>query len=81
MLRVDYLPRDGQAKTGDIIATTGVGGLFPRDIVIGAIKELLPDSKGLSMYAVTEPTVDIRDVENVLVITSFAGQASEQQGE
>ncbi len=81
MLRVDYLPRDGHAKPGDIIATTGVGGLYPRDIVVGIIKELVPDSKGLSLYAVTEPPVDIRDVENVLVITSFAGQASEQQGE
>ena len=81
LLRVDYLPRDCKAKEGDIISTTGVGGIYPRDIVVGIIKELLPDSKGLSLYAVTEPPVDIRDVENVLVITSFAGQASEQQGE
>ena len=81
LLRVDYLPRDSKAQAGDIVSTTGVGGIYPRGIVVGIIKELLPDSKGLSLYAVTEPPVDIRDVENVLVITSFAGQASEQQGE
>jgi len=79
--RVSYLPRESKAQPGDIISTTGIGGLFPRDIVVGIVKEVLPDSNGLSLYAVTQPSVDIRTVEEVLVITSFAGQASEHQGE
>lgn len=75
MLRLSYLPRDSAAKAGDLVATTGVGGLFPRELVIGTIKEILPDSQGLSLYAVVSPPGDIRSVQDVLVIKHFEGQA------
>lgn len=81
LFKVFYLPRDGESKVGDIISTTGIGGLFPRELVVGTIKELLPDSKGLSLYAVVEPPADIRNVRDVLIIKHFEGQASLQQGE
>ena len=61
------------------MATTGVGGLFPRELVIGTIKEILPDSQGLSLYAVVSPPADIRGVRDVLVIKRFEGQASAAQ--
>ncbi|PWM22189.1 MAG: rod shape-determining protein MreC [Oscillospiraceae bacterium] len=76
LLLLSYLPRESQAQTGDLIVTTGVGGLFPRDLVIGAIRELRPDSKGLSLSAVIEPPADLRAVRDVLVIKSFAGQTA-----
>lgn len=81
LLKVSYLPRDGEAQVGDIIATTGIGGLYPRGLVIGTIKELLSDSRKLSLYAVTEPPADIRTVQDVLVIKSFDGQTPAEQGE
>ena len=76
MLLLSYLPRESQAQPGDIIATTGIGGVFPRDIVIGSISELRPDSKGLSLNAVIEPPADLRAVRDVLVVKSFEGQAA-----
>jgi len=81
LLKVNYLPRDGQSQPGDIIVTTGIGGLYPRGLIVGTIKELLSDSRKLSLYAVTEPPTDIRTVQNVLVIKYFDGQASAEQGE
>ena len=76
MLLLSYLPRESQAQPGDIIATTGIGGVLPRDIVIGSIRELRPDSKGLSLNAVIEPPADLRAVRDVLVVKSFEGQAA-----
>lgn len=81
LFRVSYLSRTSQAQAGDLIATTGIGGIYPRELVVGTIKEILPDSKGLSSYAVVEPPADIRAVENVIVIKHFEGQASEENGE
>lgn len=76
LLRLSYLPRESAAKVGDLVATTGVGGLFPKELVIGSIKEILPDSRGVSLYAVILPPADIRNVRDVLVIKHFEGQAS-----
>lgn len=78
LLKAMYLPRDGESKAGDIVTTTGIGGLFPRGLTVGTIKEIRPDSGGLSLYAILEPTIDIRNVRDVLVIKDFEGQASAQ---
>ena len=76
LLKLSYLPRESTAKAGNVIATTGVGGIFPRELIIGTIKEILPDSQGLSLYAIVSPPADIRNVRDVLVIKHFEGQAS-----
>lgn len=78
LLKAMYLPRDGESKAGDIITTTGIGGVFPRGLTVGTIKEIRPDSGGLSLYAIVEPTLDIRNVRDVQVIKHFEGQASSQ---
>ena len=70
-LRLSYLPRESSAAPGDIVVTTGTGGICPNNLVVGTIREVSPDAKGLSLYAVIEPPADLRDVSDVLVITAF----------
>ena len=61
------LQRESGASAGDIVITSNVGG---------TIREVRTESHGISLYAVIEPAVDVRTVKDVLVITSFEGQAS-----
>ena len=77
LLKLSYLPRESEAKAGDLVVTTGIGGTCPKDLVIGTVTEVLPESGGLSLYAVVDPPSDIRGVTNVLVITSFSGEENE----
>lgn len=65
------LPRDTLATVGDQIITTGLGGMYPPDILVGTIKELVPESSGKSTTAVVEPGVDIERVTHVFVITNY----------
>lgn len=74
-LKLGYLPRDTGASPGDVVVTTGVGGIFPREIVVGTIERLLPESHGLSLYAVIEPPSDLRNIRDVIVIKNFEGKA------
>lgn len=73
-LRLSLLPRDSKAEKGNLVVTTGVGGMFPRDLVIGSVENVLPDGQGLSLYAEIQPVSDIRKVQKVMVIKRFDGQ-------
>lgn len=79
LCQLTLLQRESGASAGDIVITSNVGGLYPKDLVVGTIREVRTESHGLSLYAVIEPAVDVRTVKDVLVITSFMGQASETE--
>jgi len=71
LLRLSYLSMDGDIKNGDLILTSGIGGMFPRDLIIGTIVDLQSDETGLSAYAVVKPTVDLDALTQVAIIKSF----------
>ena len=70
-LRLSYLPRDTKVLKGDVIETSGVGGLFPKGIVIGTVEEVKTETHAISKYAVIKPAVDFDSVNHVIVIKSF----------
>ncbi len=71
LLHMAYLPRDALAKVGHIVATAGIGGMYPKELIVGEIIEISPDSNGLSLNAVIRPFGDIKTIQSVLVIKSF----------
>lgn len=68
------IPSTHTLKQGDIIVTSGVGGMFPKNLVIGQVKSTSVDNYDTSKFAVVEPYEDIRKVHSVLVITDFSTQ-------
>ncbi len=71
LLKLTYLPEDTVLLNGDIILTSGVGGVYPKDLVIGTIKKVKTDSSGMGDYAVIEPKVDLNKLTQVFIITDF----------
>jgi len=71
LLRLSYLSIGDDVKNGDRILTTGIGGVFPRDIVIGDVTDLRADDTGISAYAIIKPAVDLNGLTQVFVIKSF----------
>lgn len=74
---IRYLPKNTQAKEGDIISTTGMGEVFPKDLIIGTIEKVEDDSSGNYCYAVVQPVCDIPEVKTVFIIKDY--QYQEQQ--
>lgn len=65
------LSADHKIKEGDIIVTSGVGGKYPPNLILGEVETLSYDAYDATQYAVIEPYEDIRKVTNVLIITDF----------
>lgn len=64
---MNYLDRSAKTVVGDVIETSGTGGIFPRGITIGKISEIKEDSRNLTLSAVIETDVDIYKLDSVLV--------------
>jgi rod shape-determining protein MreC len=76
--KMSYIDRGSAVAKGDIVTTSGVGGVFPKGLMIGTVNEVQVEPHGTSLYAVLEPAVDIYSIKDVVVITEFEGQTREQ---
>jgi rod shape-determining protein MreC len=65
---MDYIPIDVDIMVGDAIETSGIGGIYPKGIIIGKVKEVRKSSNELNKYAVIEPAVDFRRLEEVIIL-------------
>ena len=70
-LRLDYLPADCQLLGGDLVVTSGLGGHYPAELVIGSVEEVQVDDSGSASYAIVEPKVDFDALTEVFIIKSF----------
>ena len=74
LLKLAYLDAGVVLNSGDAVETSGVGGVFPKGVLIGRVRELRTESHGISQYAVLEPAVDVDAVGTVFVITNFESE-------
>lgn len=70
-LKLTYLPADTVLLNGDVILTSGVGGVYPKELVIGTVTKVVKDTAGMGDYAVIEPAADIEKLTQVFVISDF----------
>ena len=63
------LDRATEARKGDQVITTGLGGVFPANLLVGTVQEVVPEQSGKSSSAVILPGADPRTVKHVFIIT------------
>lgn len=64
------IPRDADVVEGDQVITSGYGGIYPKGIAIGTVQRIENDAGGLLKYAILQPSVDFKRLEEVSVITA-----------
>jgi rod shape-determining protein MreC len=70
-LRLHNVLQSDTLSVGDTVFTSGLGGNFPRQILIGQITEVERKDYELYQTATVQATVDFDHTEAVLVITDF----------
>lgn len=68
-LKLMYIPTDADLVLEDTIETSGLGGIYPKGIQIGKIKEIIESKNITDRYAIVETSVNFSKLETVLVIT------------
>lgn len=68
LAKIYFLPLNSQIKEGDIITTSGLGGLYPKDIRIGQVVSVESDEVKVMKSATIKPYVDFNKLEEIFVV-------------
>lgn len=70
-ISLDMIPQDAEVKSGDLVLTSGLGGNYPANILIGQVTGVRRRDYDLFQQASVQPVVDFTRLEIVLIITNF----------
>lgn len=68
---IESIPQEANAQIGDLVLTSGLGGNYPPDILIGQLSGVRKLPVELFQSASVQPIVDFAKLKVVLVITNF----------
>ena len=63
-----YIDNDVVINEGDTIVTSGIGGIYPRNITIGKVKEIENTKNKSNRYVYIDTAVNFDDLSNILVL-------------
>lgn len=64
------IPKDADVQVDDMVVTSGFGGVYPKGLIVGKIKEIHNDEGGLLKYGVMDTAVNFEKLEDVAVIVT-----------
>jgi rod shape-determining protein MreC len=68
LLSMKYLRRTDDVQEGDVIISSGIGGLFPKGLTIGKVTTVKKKNYGITQTVEVAPSVDFNRLEEVTVI-------------
>lgn len=68
------LKNDSAISPNGIICTTGSGGIYPKDLIVGTVVKINESADGISKYATLRSAIDLEGLSEVFIITDFEGQ-------
>ncbi len=70
-MSIDWIDLKYQVEVNEVVMTSGLGGRFPQDLVIGRVSDVDRREAELFQQATVQPAVDFDSLEVVFVITDF----------
>lgn len=68
---LDQIPQDTALQAGDLVLTSGLGGGYPPDLIIGQVINVRARDFDLFQQATVQPVVDFNRLQIVLIIVNF----------
>ncbi len=75
LCRLDLINKNIPVRPGDPVYTSGLGGVFPKGLLVGQVEDVTPDESGLFQTATVRPKASLGDLGVVFVIAG--GNATE----
>lgn len=73
-IKLDMVSKSATIQPGELVLTSGLGGNYPANIVIGQVITIRSDAYALFQSASIQPSVDFSQLDIVLIITNFQSE-------
>lgn len=70
-ITLDLIPQDTTVQRGDLVLTSGLGGGYPPDLIVGQVVNVRKRDFDLFQQATVQSVVDFNRLQIVLVIVNF----------
>ncbi len=68
--KLKFVPNTADVKVGDHVLSSGLGGIFPKGLIIGKVSQVSRKKQGLFQDITLVPSSDLSRLEEVLVLLS-----------
>lgn len=72
LLRMGFIPQRIELKESDVVVTSGLDGVFPQGLIIGAIESIEKNETAAFQEAFIQPFYDPNEFTNVLILDPFS---------
>lgn len=62
-----YIPLEAKIEVGDRVISSGLGGLYPKGLIIGTVTRVAKSSSGLHQEAIVRPSTNLERIEEVFI--------------
>ncbi|HMR99011.1 MAG TPA: rod shape-determining protein MreC [Anaerolineales bacterium] len=70
-LELELIPQETNVEAGDLVLTSGLGGGYPPDLIVGQVVNIRARDFDLFQQATVQPVVDFNRLQIILVIVNF----------
>ena len=75
-LHLEYIPSTETVSVGDIVVTSGLGGVYPTGLLIGTVANVAETSKSLYYDITVTPAANVENQEEVFVVFDYTVSGS-----
>ena len=80
-LALDFISHETTVKPGDVVITSGMGGVYPKGLLVGEVTKVVNQPASLYQNIVLTPSARLSGVEEVLILVNANPQVQTGSGE
>lgn len=80
VLQFKKIPVKAKVKVGQMVVTSGLGGIFPEGLIIGKVKSVSTDQYDLTKVAEVQPAANLNDLTHVVIVERLSQTAVGDMG-
>ncbi len=71
LCRMVYIEAESDIRVGDKVITSGIGGVYPRGLLVGRVSAIEVDEASRTLTAIIEPAADLDSISKVMIVTEY----------
>lgn len=80
-LHLEYVPVSQDVAVGELVVTSGLGGTYPKGLLLGAVASVTSSPSDVYYTIVVEPVARVGNYEEVCIVVSFDSQRAQEASE